>query len=80
MTIEQLTTFFAWNSAINIAFLLFAALALAVFRGWAMGIHSAMTGVAQEDLPKLYFQYLSAYKVLTLVFCVVPYLVLRFAM
>ena len=80
MTIEQLTTFFAWNSAINIVFLLIAALALAVFRGWVMGIHSAMMGVEEADLPKLYFQYLSAYKVLTLVLCVVPYLVLRFVM
>lgn len=77
MTLEQLTTFFAWNSAINIGLLLLATLFLTVMRDWVMGIHSSMTGVDKADLPKLYFQYLAGYKLLVLVFCVVPYIVLR---
>ena len=80
MTLDQLTTFLAWSSVVHIAFLLFATFMLFALRDWAMGIHSAMLGVDRVDLPRLYFQYLAGYKLLILVFFIVPYLVLRLLM
>ena len=79
MTLEQMTTFLAWNSLINIAFLIAAAFFLAVFLHPISGLHSKLFGVNRADLPPIYFKFLAGYELLTLIFCVVPYLVLRLA-
>ena len=80
MTLDQWTAFFGWNALINIVFLLIATLAIVGFRDWVSGIHGRMMGLEKGELSKLYFAYLGAYKIFTLIFGLVPYLVLRFAM
>lgn len=80
MTIEQVTTFLAWNTLINIGILLFATAFIVAGRDWVMSIHSRLTGVAVDDLPRLYFQYLAGYKIAIIVLCLVPYLIVRLVM
>lgn len=77
MTIEQLTTFLAWNSVIHIGLLLLATLMLMFAGDWITGLHKSMFAVEKEAMNKIYVAYLSAYKLLILVFCLVPYLVLQ---
>jgi len=77
MPIEQLTSFFAWCTLLNFAFLLFATLCLMVMRNFIMSTHSKMFGVKESDLPNIYFKYLAYYKIATIVFSLVPYLALR---
>ena len=79
MTHEALTAFFGWFALINYAVMIVAWIALMMFRNPIIALHSGMTGVAKEDLPRLYFQFFSFYKVLMLTFGLTPYLVLRFA-
>jgi len=80
MTIDQLTTFLGWSSLVHIVLLSVATIMLTLLRNWAMGLHVAVTGVDRAALPGFYFQYLAGYKLLILVFFVVPYLVLRLLM
>jgi hypothetical protein len=77
MGIESLTQFFAWCAAINIGFLLLATLFLALLRGFALSVHTKMFALSKEDVLRAYFQYLAQYKIVALVFSVVPYIALR---
>jgi hypothetical protein len=80
MTIELLTNIVGWCSVINLALIAISALVLATFRQPIIHIHSRLTGVEEFELPKLYFKYLASYKLLTLIFSVVPYIALRLSM
>jgi hypothetical protein len=72
-----LTTFLGWCSVINLGLLCLATIMLGTLKNWVMGTHSKMLGIDEAELPGLYLQYLSNYKVLVLVFNVVPYMALR---
>lgn len=78
MSISELTSFFAWFTLLNYALMLASWLIYISLKETALRFHSATMGIDKEELPRLYFQYFSIYKVLTLVFGLVPYLVLRF--
>ena len=69
--------FLGWSTVINSGFLLFATFALVVFRPSIQSLHSRLVSVPSDELPALYFSYLGNYKLLIIVFNLVPYLVLR---
>ena len=77
MDIDQLTTFFGWCTVINFAILSFITLYIMVVRRWAEKIHSRLFGVAQEDLAKIYFEYIAYSQVIMLPTSLVPWLALR---
>jgi hypothetical protein len=74
--IGLMTTFFGWCSVINLTIYTFSALYIALFRSATVRIHSKFSGVDATKLPILYFQYLANYKIILLVFTVVPYIAL----
>jgi hypothetical protein len=80
MSIDELTRFFAWFTVLNYGLMLVSWLVFISIKETAMSLHSATMGVAREDLPRLYFQYFSIYKVLTLTFGLIPYLIFRFVL
>jgi len=77
MDIEQLTIFFGWVTAINIGILIFTTVMLVLLRGWVEEVHSKLFDLAGQDLNRAYFQYLAQFKIVTVVFCLTPYLALR---
>lgn len=77
MSIEQLTQFFGWCSAINFGVLIVTSIALVLLKSSVSKIHSRMVGVPESDLPALYFQYLAFYKIAIFVFNLVPYIALK---
>jgi hypothetical protein len=77
MTLEQLTSFFAWCTLINLGFLIFAAAWLMLARDWVIKTHARMFGIPAVDLPKIYFKYLAYFKIAAIVFSLTPYLALR---
>ncbi|MEO1656296.1 MAG: DUF6868 family protein [Pseudomonadota bacterium] len=77
MALLDITTFLAWCTLINFGLLIGATLALVGFRGSVSSIHGAIFGIPKDELSKLYFLYLVVYKLLIIVFNLVPYLVLR---
>jgi hypothetical protein len=77
MTQDTLTAFFGWMAVLNIGFLLLTTLAMIVARDWIAGIHARMFALDPRQLPEIYFRYLARYKILTLIFSVVPWLALK---
>lgn len=80
ITIEQVTAFLGWSSLINISILLVSTLAVVWCRGFAVRVHSKMFDLDPLTLPAMYFDYLGRFKVLVIIFNVVPYFALRIMM
>jgi hypothetical protein len=77
MTLEQVTVFLAWNALIQIAILSLATVVVIAARDRITALHARLFDVDPDALRWLYVQYLGIYKIVILVFVVVPYLVLR---
>ncbi|MCK5723123.1 MAG: hypothetical protein KAI84_11350 [Gammaproteobacteria bacterium] len=77
ITISQLTELLGWASVINIAYLLLATIILMFMRGTISSIHSKMFNIDEKELSSKYFDFLSNYKIVTLVFMVAPYIALK---
>ena len=77
MTIEQITAVLGWCTVINSAVLLLATLMLILMKDFAARVHGGLFRLSPAALEAQYFQYLAQYKLLILVFNLVPYLALR---
>jgi len=77
MDITQLTAFLAWCTAINFVLLILATIALVSLSGVVTRVHGALFGLPGIILHEQYFQYLAQYKILIIMFNLVPYLALR---
>ena len=78
LTLDTLTSLLGWSTLINMGFLMFATLALVLFKNSITILHGSLFGLDPGDLKRAYFQYLAQYKIVIIVFNLVPYLVLRF--
>lgn len=77
ITIDGLTTFFGWCSAINIGVLLFSSIVLLALKTPISNIHGKMFGIDKVSLSTIYFVYLGNYKIAIFIFNLVPYLALK---
>jgi Family of unknown function (DUF6868) len=77
ITIDTLTVFFGWCSAINIGMFVFAAIILMILKEPISKLHSKLFGLNQGSLPLIYFRYLGNYKIAILMFNIVPYIALK---
>ncbi len=76
MNMEQLTEFFKWMTIINIGLLLFSTFAVMAFKSLMLNIHSKMFGVSETQMTVAVYAYLGLFKVLIIVFNIVPYIAL----
>lgn len=72
-----LTEFLGWCTVINFALLALAAVGLMTMRSLVVPIHARMFRINADDISKYYFQYLAQYKMLAVVFNLVPYVALK---
>ncbi len=77
MSQETLTTFFGWMSVINIGLLLFSTVMIVTLQDRIANFHSKLFHMGHPNLKQAYFRYLAKYKLLTVVFCIVPWLALK---
>jgi len=77
ITISQLTELLGWATAINIAYLLLATLMLIFMKGSVTSIHKKLFDIDEKELNSKYFDFLSTYKIVMLVFIVAPYIALK---
>ena len=75
--IEMLTKFFAWSLVINIGILVFSTIMLILMRTRVSRLHAKLFDVDEQFLSQAYFKYLAQYKIMVLVFNLVPYLALK---
>jgi len=76
-SIESIREFLGWCSVINLGLLLLTSLTIIIMRSWIVRIHASLTGVSQAELPRIYLEFLGNYKMLVIVFNLVPYIALR---
>ena len=77
LTISQLTELLGWAVVINVAYLSLATMVLIFWRGAISSFHSKMFDIDKRELYSKYFDFLSNYKIVTLVFIVAPYVALK---
>lgn len=76
MDLDVLKNFVGWMSVLNLGFLLFTTLMFVMFKPTVMILHRKFFNLTVEQFNLVYFCFLAIYKLLTLVFCVVPYFAL----
>jgi len=76
-TLSQLTTLLGWATLINIGYLLLSTFILIFMKGWITSVHSQLLGLNAKVLELKYFEFLSNFKVITMIFFVAPYFALK---
>lgn len=75
-SLYDLQTFLGWCSVINIGLLTFSSLIIIIFREQISNLHATIFNLNKEDVFPAYFQYLGQFKILIIVFNIVPYFAL----
>lgn len=76
MNMDQLTEYFKWMMIINIAFLFLSTFSVMGLKSLMFKMHTKMFGVTEEQVSMIAYGYLAMYKVLVIVFNIVPYVAL----
>lgn len=76
MTIQALTDFFMWCSIINGGMLLYAVILSVFAPDFLYRTQSWFFPLERDKFNAIYYAFLGGYKILFLVFCLVPYIAL----
>jgi len=76
MDIQILTKFFMWCSIINGALLILSALLLTFMQDFIYSLHSKWFHIPRETFSVIIYSFLGGYKILFIVFNLVPYVAL----
>ena len=77
MTIGVLEKFFVWMTVINFGILLFCPLLLPLCRGSIYKLHGAWFKIPEEKIDIALYKMLGTYKIIVIVFNLVPYIALK---
>lgn len=75
--LSQITELLGWVALINIGYLCIATILLMFFRETISSMHSKIFKIDESELGAKYFDFLSHYKIMSLVFTVAPYIALK---
>ncbi len=76
MDIQTLTTFFMWCTIINGALLLFSAIMCMSLPNFIYRIHSKLFHISRDSFNVAIYSFIGFFKILFLIFNVVPYIAL----
>lgn len=76
MNLEQLTEFFKWMTIINVGLLVFSSITVMLLKDMMSRMHTKMFGVNKEQVRITAYGYIGMFKVLVIVFNIVPYIAL----
>ncbi|MEL0437307.1 DUF6868 family protein [Phycobacter sp. K97] len=77
MSQDTLVSLFGWLTALNLAFLMITSVLLVSLRDRFAALHASLFDLDLKTVKAAYFSYLATYKILTFIFCLMPYLALR---
>ena len=78
MNMQTLQAFLGWNIVIHAALILILFLLFVFGKRWVLQIHKNFFPLSTDQFQAAYFYFLAGYKILLMVFILVPYLVIRF--
>ncbi len=76
-TLENATEFIGWSLVLNSAMLIYSTVMLLSLKGWIVRTHQKLFNIEESELHKIYFYFLAFYKILIIVFNLVPYIALK---
>ncbi len=76
-SIDTLAEFFGWCTAINFGIYLLTVVSLTMFRGMVLRVNAKVFSISEEDVSRVSFQYVGAYKLAITVLCFTPYVALK---
>ena len=74
MTLEQLTDLFKWMTVIDIGILVLSSVLVMVLRNVMCKMHGKVFGIKEDKVAVVAYSYLGLFKVLVIVFNLVPYI------
>ncbi len=74
MTIDQLTELFKWMAIINVLLLLLSSVLVMTLKNVIGELHSKLFNIKKENVSLMAYGYLGMFKVLIIVFILVPYI------
>lgn len=74
MNLEQITDLFKWMTIINIGLLLFSTLLIMLVKNIMCRMHAKLFGVKEDQVAIVAYSYIGIFKLLIIVFNVVPYI------
>ncbi|MDF1815504.1 MAG: hypothetical protein P1V20_25120 [Verrucomicrobiales bacterium] len=74
---ETITELFGWSTLLNAGLLVSSTIAIIAMRECITGFHSKLFGMQKTDVLNEYFRFLANYKILILIFNLVPYIALK---
>jgi len=76
MNIEQLTEFFKCLTIINVGLFMINAVLIILMRKLVCKMHGKMFGITEENIAIILYSWLGLYKIMILIFNIVPYVAL----
>jgi len=73
----HLTEFLGWSLAINFSILLLATAMVCTARPFIIPLHKKLLGISEDELLRLYANYLAQYKIAVFVLNLTPYCALK---
>ena len=74
MTLEQLADLFKWMTVINIGVLILSSVLVMALRNIMCKMHGKLFGIEEDKVSVVVYGYLGMFKVLVIVFNIVPYI------
>jgi hypothetical protein len=76
MDIDSIRAFFMWCTILNFALMLLSSLVCICAGNWVYPIHSKLFSVSRETFNVAVYSFIGLYKILVIVFNVIPYIAL----
>jgi len=76
MDIGSITAIFMWCTILNVSLLALSSLMCICAADWAYRIHSKLFSVSRETFNVLIYSFIALYKLLVIVFILIPYIAL----
>ena len=77
MTLEQLTNLFKWMTIIDIGVLILSFILIMALKNVMCKMHGKMFGLKDDQVGMVAYGYLGMFKILVIVFNIVPYIALQ---
>lgn len=77
MDLQTLQEFLFWCMVINLGLLTLSALLIMSLRPWICQMHGRFFNLSEDDISKVLYAFLGFYKIVVIVFNVVPWIALQ---
>jgi membrane protein YdbS with pleckstrin-like domain len=78
MSLDQLTELLMWMTVVNVVVLVLSSVLVMVLRNTMCRAHAKLFGIKEDEVALVAYGYLGVYRLLVLVFNIVPYVSLQF--